>query len=56
MRLLRTGLRPDGRAVRATAVPWPVLARMSDEELGVRWTYLRSLGTAGVPVTSPAAP
>jgi len=55
VRLLRTGVRPDGRAIRATAMPWPVLGRMSDEELGALWTYLRSLGTTGAPVTSPAA-
>lgn len=39
---LRTGVRPDGTAINA-AMPWWVLARQTDDELGAIYRYLRSL-------------
>lgn len=46
---LRTGIRPDGTALQS-AMPWWVLARQTDDELGALYRYLRSrptLPTAG---------
>lgn len=39
---LRTGVRPDGRALNPV-MPWQLTAQMSDAELGALWLYFRSL-------------
>ena len=40
--LLRTGKRPNGAPVNE-AMPWPVMGRMTDDELHAIWMYLTSL-------------
>jgi mono/diheme cytochrome c family protein len=42
VRAMRNGLRPDGSALN-TFMPWPVLGRMTDDELRAIWLYLRSV-------------
>jgi cytochrome c553 len=42
VRVLRTGVRPDGSAL-AKEMPWRVTSRMTDEELGALWMYLRTV-------------
>ncbi len=42
MLLVRTGQRPDGTVV-DSVMPWFVFGKMSDQELGAVWVYLRSL-------------
>jgi mono/diheme cytochrome c family protein len=39
-RVLRTGVRPDGRVL-STAMPWPATAQMTDDEIRALWLYLR---------------
>ncbi|HEY8470825.1 MAG TPA: cytochrome c [Longimicrobiales bacterium] len=39
-RVLRTGVRPDGRVL-STAMPWPATAQMTDEEIRALWLYVR---------------
>jgi mono/diheme cytochrome c family protein len=41
-RVLREGVRPDGRALHET-MPWRAFAGMTDTEVGAVWAYLRSL-------------
>ena len=43
MTAMKTGVRPDGRALNPQAMPWPVLSNMSDLELKAIWTYIRTL-------------
>ncbi|MBI4338073.1 MAG: cytochrome c [Chloroflexi bacterium] len=43
IRTLRTGVAPDGTAMDAKFMPWVSFAKMTDEELGAIWRYLRSL-------------
>jgi mono/diheme cytochrome c family protein len=38
---MRTGVRPDGTTISA-AMPWRVLARQTDDELGAIYRYLRT--------------
>jgi mono/diheme cytochrome c family protein len=42
VRAMRQGTRPDG-SVLNTFMPWPVLGRMTDDELQAIWLYLRSV-------------
>lgn len=42
---LRTGITPDGRALDPQAMPWPLTARMTEEELRALWLYLQALPT-----------
>lgn len=42
VRAMREGRRPDGSMLN-TFMPWPVLGRMTDEELRAIWIYLRSV-------------
>lgn len=46
MRAIRTGVRPDGSAIR-TQMPWQEYSRMTDDELRAIWAYLRA-GKGGV--------
>ena len=39
---MRTGIRPDGRALSA-AMPWPYIGKLTDEELRATWLYLQSV-------------
>ena len=39
VRLMRTGLRPDGRILK-TSMPWPYYAQMSDLELRAIWEFV----------------
>jgi mono/diheme cytochrome c family protein len=41
-RALRHGVTPDGRAI-DTFMPWPVFARLTDEEVRALWLYVRSM-------------
>jgi hypothetical protein len=42
VRLMRTGLRPDGTEV-SPVMPWQSVAAMSDEDVHALWLYFRSL-------------
>jgi hypothetical protein len=42
-RVLRTGVRPDGRQIDATYMPWKQLALFSNDELHAIWLHLRTL-------------
>lgn len=42
MKVMRSGIRPDGRVLSAV-MPWPYMRHMTDDELRALWTYLRSL-------------
>jgi mono/diheme cytochrome c family protein len=42
VRTLRTGVRPDGRALDAF-MPWKMTAQMTDDELHALWLYLQSV-------------
>jgi cytochrome c553 len=39
---MRTGVTPYGKTLDEEYMPWPVYARMTDEEIMAVWTYLRS--------------
>ncbi|HEX7091030.1 MAG TPA: c-type cytochrome [Longimicrobiales bacterium] len=39
-RVLRTGVRPDGRVLN-TAMPWPATAQMTDDEIRALWQYVQ---------------
>lgn len=41
--VLRTGVTPDGHRIDAAQMPWPSMARMSDEEIGALFLFLQSL-------------
>ncbi len=43
IRALREGRRPDGAELNATYMPWPLLAKMTDDELRAIWVYLQTL-------------
>lgn len=45
--LMRTGIRPDGRAVDPVAMPWKAVGTADDVELEAIWVYLRSLSPRG---------
>ena len=47
-RTIRTGRTPTGggRALNPEFMPWPIYARMSDDELQAIWLYLQSLSTS----------
>lgn len=38
-RVLRTGVRPDGRVL-STAMPWPATSQMTDDEIRALWLYI----------------
>ena len=40
---LRTGLTPSGKQLNAEWMPWPTVARMTDEELQAVWLFFNSL-------------
>ncbi len=40
--VLRTGLRPDGRQLNP-AMPWPLMARLTDDEIESLWLYMETL-------------
>jgi len=42
VRAMREGERPDGAPI-DEFMPWRILRRMSDEELGALWAYLQSV-------------
>ncbi len=42
-RLLRGGVLPDGREVSSHAMPWPITANWSDEDIHAVLTYLRHI-------------
>lgn len=42
LRVMRTGRRPDGRAVDAS-MPWPYFAQMTDLELRAIWRFLQAI-------------
>ena len=41
--VLRTGVTPSGHRIDAAQMPWPSMARMSDEEIGALFLFLQSL-------------
>ena len=43
LKAMRTGQRPSGEPLNPQAMPWPLLAKMSDLELKAIWAYLSSL-------------
>ena len=47
-RTIRTGRTPTGagRALNPEFMPWPIYARMSDDELQAIWLYVQSLSTS----------
>lgn len=49
---LRTGVRPDGRAL-APAMPWPSYAALSDDDMKALTAYLASLPPAAVDRLDP---
>lgn len=42
---MRSGVTPDGRQLDSEWMPWPTLARMTDDELKAIWLYLQSVPT-----------
>ena len=42
-KVLRTGLRPDGRKLDSKYMPWTAFKAMSDAEIRALWDYLRSV-------------
>lgn len=40
---LRTGVTPEGKTLDAEFMPWPITARMTDDELAAIWLYLNTL-------------
>ncbi len=40
---MRTGITPDGRQLDEEWMPWPTLAKMTDDELQAIWLYLQSV-------------
>jgi hypothetical protein len=49
---LRTGKRPDGSDISAE-MPWPLTARMTDDEIRAVWQYLKTVPPAGGIVVTP---
>jgi mono/diheme cytochrome c family protein len=47
-RLMRTGVRPDGRKI-GDFMPWRFMARMSDDELRALWLYLQTVAAKETP-------
>ncbi len=43
LKAMRTGERPNGKPLNPQAMPWPILAKMSELELKAIWAYLSSL-------------
>ena len=43
VRALREGVRPGGAPIDSTAMPWPAIGRMTDDELHALWEYLQSV-------------
>lgn len=41
--VLRTGVTPSGHEINPRQMPWPALARMTDDEIGALFLYLQSL-------------
>lgn len=41
--VLREGRRPGGESISPTQMPWPALARMTDDEIGAIWLYLQTV-------------
>jgi cytochrome c553 len=42
LRVMRTGMRPDGRVLN-TLMPWPYFAQMTDDELRAIWRFLQAV-------------
>jgi len=42
IKLMRTGIRPDGRAI-GTSMPWPYFAQLTDDELRAIWRFLQAV-------------
>jgi mono/diheme cytochrome c family protein len=40
---MRTGVTPEGKTLDPEFMPWPITARMTDDELAAIWTYLSTL-------------
>ncbi len=40
---LRTGITPEGRQLNKRYMPWPVIGKMTDDELQALWLYFRSV-------------
>ena len=40
---LRTGITPEGRQLNKHYMPWPVIGKMTDDELQALWLYFRSV-------------
>jgi mono/diheme cytochrome c family protein len=40
---LRTGVVPDGSTLDARQMPWPIIARMTDDEIGALYLYLQTV-------------
>ena len=47
MKVIRTGVRPDGRTLSAE-MPWPFMKGLSDTELSAMWKYLQAVAPAPV--------
>jgi mono/diheme cytochrome c family protein len=43
IRVMRTGVTPDGKQIANRYMPWQALGQMTDDELKAIWLYLRSL-------------
>ncbi len=43
IRTIRNGVAPDGEVLDEEEMPWPILAKFNDSELGAIWLYLQSL-------------
>jgi hypothetical protein len=41
--VLRTGVTPSGHQIAAAQMPYPTLARMTDDEIGAIWLYLQTV-------------
>jgi len=42
VKVIRTGMRPDGRVISAV-MPWPYMKELSDEDLKAMWLYIHAL-------------
>ncbi|MEE2787278.1 MAG: cytochrome c [Myxococcota bacterium] len=43
IKTMKTGTRPDGTTLNPVAMPWPVLGKMTDQDLRALWAYLTTL-------------
>lgn len=48
-RAMRGGKRPDGTAIRAPYMPWPLAGQMTDDEMRAVWMYLKSVPAKETP-------